>query len=65
MIPLPGRVFQAVRGFEGHLRYELGGPGEVWGDLYYAGNAGGADAGGNAGNAGNAGDADAGGWKPV
>ncbi|MDR1352675.1 MAG: hypothetical protein LBK05_05255, partial [Treponema sp.] len=59
MIPLPGRVFQAVRGFEGHLRYELGGWDEVWGDLYYAG---GADAGGSAGAGGNTG---GGGRKPV
>jgi 23S rRNA (cytidine2498-2'-O)-methyltransferase len=39
-ILLPGRVFQAVDGFEDHLRFELGALGvkwdEIWGSLYYA-----------------------------
>ncbi|GHV81864.1 hypothetical protein AGMMS49991_04220 [Spirochaetia bacterium] len=44
-VPLAGRVFQAVPGFEDHLRWELGRWNEVWGDCQ-------ADVGtGNSGNA--------------
>ncbi|MDR2135577.1 MAG: SAM-dependent methyltransferase [Treponema sp.] len=34
--PLPGRVYQAVPGFEDHLERELGAAFERWGPLYYA-----------------------------
>jgi 23S rRNA (cytidine2498-2'-O)-methyltransferase len=34
--PLRGRVFQAITGFEDHLRLELGSWREVWDSLYYA-----------------------------
>jgi 23S rRNA (cytidine2498-2'-O)-methyltransferase len=37
--PLKGRVYQAVPGFEDHLRLELeGGEPEAWGPLYYTGS---------------------------
>jgi 23S rRNA (cytidine2498-2'-O)-methyltransferase len=40
MIPLSGPVYQAVPGFEDHLKKELGTPQGVWGPLFFAGDAG-------------------------
>jgi hypothetical protein len=39
--PLGGRIFQAVPGFEGHLRRELGAWKEAWGPLYFVDDSGG------------------------
>jgi 23S rRNA (cytidine2498-2'-O)-methyltransferase len=42
ILPLKGRIFQAIPGFEDHLERELGEWQERWGSLYYASdNAGG------------------------
>jgi 23S rRNA (cytidine2498-2'-O)-methyltransferase len=46
MMPLGGRIFQAVPGFEGQLRRELGAWKEVWGPLYFVEDAGGGESGG-------------------
>ncbi|MDR0688652.1 MAG: hypothetical protein LBG08_00085 [Spirochaetaceae bacterium] len=35
-IPLPGRIVQAVPGFENHLRVELGSPRELGGPFFYS-----------------------------